>query len=92
MLDPEKFIVKTSMGPRYVVGVSSKLNKASLEPGTRVTLDPHTLTIMRILPREVNPIVHNMIVEGREEIPFSEIGGLATLIRDLRETIKLSFL
>ena len=34
MLNPEKFIVKTSMGPRYVVGVRSKLNKAMLKPGT----------------------------------------------------------
>jgi 26S proteasome regulatory subunit T4 len=38
MLDPEKFIVKASMGPRYVVGVRSKIDRDKLKPGTRVTL------------------------------------------------------
>ena len=78
MLNPEKFIVKTSMGPRYVVGVRSKLNRAMLKPGTRVTLDPTTMTIMRILPREVDPAVHNMQAEEVGDVPFTDVGGLST--------------
>jgi len=46
-------IVKASSGPRYVVCCRFKLDKASLTPGTRVTLDMTTLTIMRSLKREV---------------------------------------
>ncbi len=34
-----------------------------LKVGTRVALDIMTLTIMRILPRELDPVVHNMMVE-----------------------------
>ena len=89
MLTPEKFIVKASMGPRYVVGVRSKIEREKLKPGTRVTLDMTTLTVMRILPREVDPLVHNMVAEDPGEVPYSEVGGLTDQIRDLRETIEL---
>lgn len=53
-LDDDRFIVKASSGPRYVVGCRNKLDKAALKPGTRVSLDMTTLTIMRKLPREVS--------------------------------------
>jgi hypothetical protein len=46
-------IVKASSGPRYVVACRNKVDKSKLTPTTRVTLDMTTLTIMRILPREV---------------------------------------
>jgi 26S proteasome regulatory subunit T4 len=52
-LDSERFIVKASSGPRYVVGCRSKVDKEKLIAGTRVVLDMTTLTIMRTLPREV---------------------------------------
>lgn len=52
-LDSERFIVKASSGPRYVVGCRSKvaMNAMALKTGTRVALDMTTLTIMRPLPR-----------------------------------------
>lgn len=57
-LDDDRFIVKASSGPRYVVGCRNKLDKAALKPGTRVSLDMTTLTIMRKLPREVRSRVY----------------------------------
>jgi len=48
-------IIKASSGPRYVVNVRTKIDKKKLVPGTRVTLNMTTLTIMKILPREVYP-------------------------------------
>lgn len=78
-------IVKASSGPRYVVGCRTKLNKDELKPGTRVTLDMTTHTIMRILPREVDPIVYNMLNEDPGDVPYSSIGGLNEQIRELRE-------
>ncbi|KAJ2801937.1 26S proteasome subunit rpt4, partial [Coemansia helicoidea] len=62
-LDEERFIVKATTGPRYVVGCRKKVNKADLKQGTRVALDMTTLTIMRRLPREVDPLVYTMSVE-----------------------------
>ena len=88
-IDQEKYIVKASSGPRYVVGVKAKLERSKLEVGTRVTLDMTTLTIMRILPREVDPMVYNMLTEDPGNVDFSEIGGLGDQIRILRETIEL---
>lgn len=43
-----------------MVGCRSKVDKSKLTPNTRVALDVTTLTIMRILPREVDPVVFNM--------------------------------
>ena len=91
-LDDDRFIVKASSGPRYVVGCRSRLNKDKLKPGTRVALDMTTLTIMRILPREVDPTVFHMQStedEGEKKTSFADIGGLNEQIRELREVIEL---
>ena len=89
-LDAERFIVKASSGPRYVVGCRTRLNHEKLAPGTRVALDMTTLTIMRVLPREVDPTVFHM-QSGEEDggVSFSDIGGLNEQIRELREVIEL---
>ncbi|ODM97943.1 26S protease regulatory subunit 10B [Orchesella cincta] len=42
----DKFIVKATNGPRYVVGCRRQLDKTKLKSGTRVALDMTTLTIM----------------------------------------------
>lgn len=55
-MDDDRFIVKASSGPRYVVGCRTKLDKSKLTTGTRVALDMTTLTIMRPMPREVGAI------------------------------------
>ncbi len=88
-LDDERFIVKASSGPRYVVGCRSKVDRAKLKQGTRVALDMTTLTIMRMLPREVDPLVYNMSLEDPGQINFAGIGGLNDQIRELREVIEL---
>lgn len=85
-------IVKASSGPRYVVGCRTKLDKSKLTNGTRVTLDMTTLTIMRVLSREVDPVVHNMLETTGHGIDYSSIGGLSEQIRELRESIELPLL
>ena len=60
-----------------------------LVPGARVSLDMNTLTIMRILPREVDPNVYNMLTDDSGGISFADIGGLNDQIRELREVIEL---
>ncbi|KAH8359929.1 hypothetical protein KR093_009593 [Drosophila rubida] len=88
-LTPDNFIVKSANGPRYVVGCRRQLNKTKLKPGTRVALDITTLTIMRYLPREVDPLVYNMSHEDPGNVDYSAIGGLGDQIRELREVIEL---
>lgn len=82
-------IVKATNGPRYVVGCRRQLDKTKLKSGTRVALDMTTLTIMRYLPREVDPLVYNMSHEDPGEVTYSAIGGLSEQIRELREVIEL---
>jgi len=91
-LTEEKFIVKATNGPRYVVGCRRQLDKSKLKPGTRVALDMTTLTIMRHLPREVDPLVYNMSHEDPGDVQYSEVGGLSEQIRELREVIELPLL
>ncbi|RLV95417.1 26S protease subunit RPT4 [Spathaspora sp. JA1] len=88
-LDDERFIVKASSGPRYIVGCRNTIKKSNLKNGIRVSLDMTTLTIMRILPREVDPLVYNMTSFEPGEISFNGIGGLNEQIRELREVIEL---
>ncbi|GAB5586713.1 26S proteasome subunit rpt4 [Umbelopsis nana] len=88
-LDEERFIVKNTSGPRYVVGCRNRVDKDKLKQGTRVALDMTTLTIMRILPREVDPLVYNMSLEDPGSVSFAGIGGLGDQIRELREVIEL---
>ena len=64
---------------------SSQIDKTKLKQGSRVALDMTTLTIMRQLPREVDPLVHNMSTEDPGDISYSSVGGLGEQIRELRE-------
>uniref|UniRef100_A0A2K5Z253 AAA+ ATPase domain-containing protein n=1 Tax=Mandrillus leucophaeus TaxID=9568 RepID=A0A2K5Z253_MANLE len=72
-LTEEKFIVKATNGPRYVVGCRRQLDKSKLKPGTRV----------------VDPLVYNMSHEDPGNVSYSEIGGLSEQIWELREVIEL---
>ncbi|KAK9047115.1 hypothetical protein V6N11_052971 [Hibiscus sabdariffa] len=89
MLYDISVIVKASSGPRYVVGCRSKVDKEKLTSGARVVLDMTTLTIMRALPREVDPVVYNMLHEDPGNVSYSAVGGLSDQIRELRESIEL---
>lgn len=82
-------IVKASNGPRYIVGCRNSIKKELLKQGVRVALDMTTLTIMRILPREVDPLVYNMTTFEPGSLTFGGVGGLNEQIRELREVIEL---
>ena len=91
-LENSRYIVKASSGPRYVVGCRTRIDTRKLKPGTRVALDMTTLTIMRVLPREVDPTVFHMQAgteEGGGSVSYGDIGGLDEQIRELREVIEL---
>ena len=68
------------------------LEKSKLKPSACVALDMITLTIMRHLLREVDPLVYNMSHEDPGDVTYSGIGGLAEQIRELREVIELPLL
>jgi len=84
----EKYIVKSKHN-RYVVGCRSVLDRSKMKEGTRVSLDMTTLTIMKILEREVDPLVYKMTKEDPGNVDYSSVGGLSEEIRELREVIEL---
>lgn len=66
--------MEVSSGPRYVVGCGSKVDNEKLSAGTRVVLDMTTITIMRALPQEVDPVVY--LHEDPSNVSYSQVGGL----------------
>lgn len=48
-----------------------------------------TYTIMRTLPREVDPMVFNMSTEDPGNVSYTQIGGLGEQLREIREVIEL---
>ncbi|EDR21512.1 26S protease regulatory subunit S10B, putative [Entamoeba dispar SAW760] len=88
-LSEEKYIVKVSLGPHYVVGCRNSIDKKKITQGTRVALDVSTNTIMKILPREVHPGVYSMTVESPGKVKYEDIGGLRNQMREIREVIEL---
>lgn len=91
-LNEHKFIVKTSQGPKYIVGIKKEVSNAIKDGfdivGARVTLDVTTLTIMKVLPRKVDPAVFKMSKEDPGNIDWSEIGGLKQKIMELKEVVE----
>ncbi|CAA7042634.1 unnamed protein product [Microthlaspi erraticum] len=87
-IDKERYAVKGDDDAGYVVGCCSKIDKAKLISGTRVTLESETLTIMRILPPKVNPLVYNMLQQECGDVNYSDLGGLSKQIRDLKDWIE----
>ena len=71
------------------ISSTSTIKEETLKPGVRCTLDMTTHTIMRVLPREVDPNVYNMLNEDPGKVSWASIGGLNDQIRELRETIEL---
>ncbi|XP_010416428.1 PREDICTED: 26S protease regulatory subunit S10B homolog B-like [Camelina sativa] len=89
-LEKERFLVKGDDGGRYVVNCCSDEDQSKLVCGTRVTHEKKTLTIMRILPPMVNPLVYNMVHRDRgDAVSYSDLGGLSKQISDLRDYIEL---
>lgn len=89
-VDDERFIVKGASGARYLVGYKKSIKPDRLKIGVRVALDMTTLTIVKVLPREVDPQVYSMQqMDSDKPVSFQEIGGLQEQLRQLREVIEL---
>jgi len=65
------------------------INSEELKSGCRVALDMTTYTIMKILPREVDPLVYNMLNEDPGEVQYTSIGGLSEQLREIKEVVEL---
>lgn len=89
-VDDERLIVKSVSGARHLVGFKKTIKPERLKFGARVALEVTTLTIVKVLPREVDPQVYSMQYMGSEKnVSFQDIGGLQEQMRQMREVIEL---
>lgn len=88
-MDDDKYITKFSTGVRYVVNAKKAIDKSKLKVGARVTLDFTSLTIMNVLPKQLDPKIYRMMKEDPGNVQYAQIGGLQNQLRDLRETVEL---
>ncbi|AEF96368.1 proteasome-activating nucleotidase [Methanotorris igneus] len=84
-----KVIVKSSTGPHFLVNVSQFVNPDDLTPGTRVCLNQQTLSVVDVLPKEKDLRAMAMEVDERPKVSFSDIGGLAKQIQEIKEVVEL---
>lgn len=87
VLEEGKVIVRSSTGPRFVVGTSQFIEK-DLKPGTVVGLNQH-LAVVNILPSPKDPSVYGLEVIETSDIDYNDIGGLEKQTQELKETVEL---
>ena len=92
LVSDDKAIVKSSTGPQLMVSVSSKIDRGLLKPNVNVALNQRSFSIVDILPQSKDPSVQAMEIEEKPVIKYSDIGGLETQIKEIREIVELPLL
>ena len=88
-IDPSKIIIKSSSGPKFVVGACSNVDMKDLVPGALVACNQRNLSIMEVLPSTKDPEVCGMEVLDKTGVTYCEIGGLRDQINKIKETVEL---
>ena len=88
-IDSSKIIIKSSSGPKFVVGACDNVDIKDLTPGALVACNQRNLSIMEVLPSTKDPEVCGMEVLNRTGVTYCEIGGLRDQINKIKETVEL---
>jgi len=89
IIDDNHAIVSSAVGPEYYVNILSFVDKDQLEPGTTVLLHNKVLSVVGILGDDVDPLVNVMKVEKAPLENYSDVGGLAQQIQEVKEAVEL---
>ncbi len=89
VLENGKVVIKSSTGPRFIVGSSQFIDGADLQPGTRVALNQQTLAVVGVLSSPKDPTVYGMEIIESPSVDYGQIGGLKAQIQELKETVEL---
>lgn len=95
VVDENNIIVRTSLGPRYLVNKRPAIPASQLSPGTRVALALNTNTIMHVLPVATDPQVFKMaemadvVSGGQDKVDYDDIGGLKKELQLIKEIVEL---
>ena len=88
VLPNNRVVVKSSTGPDFVVTVSEYVPQEDLIPGSRVSLNKQTLSLMEVLPSPVDPVVSGAEIIDKPEVTYDDIGGLKQQMLELREAVE----
>ena len=89
ILEEGQVCIKSSSGPDFVVTISDKLDVNDLSPGDRVALHRQTLSVLNLLPSTKDPLVMGAEIDTKPIETYSDIGGLASQIEELRDIVEL---
>tara|TARA_B100000902_G_scaffold21934_2_gene26353 strand:+ start:5091 stop:6305 length:1215 start_codon:yes stop_codon:yes gene_type:complete len=84
-------IVRSSNGTVFLVSVNPRIESSLLVPGCRVALNQDTLSVIEILSDSWDPLVVTSEIIEKPTVSFNDIGGLKNQIKEIRETVELSF-
>ncbi len=88
LLPDRRVLIKHTNGNQFVVPALSSIYER-LEPGMRVALSQQNLTIVDVLPSEVDERVKAFEVIEKPGITFKDVGGLEKQIEELRDVVEL---
>ena len=88
----DRAIVKSSNGTVFLVTYNPRIKHADLFPGSRVTLNQDTLSIIEILNDGWDPLVAASEIIQKPDTKFSMLGGLDQQIKSIREAVEMPLL
>lgn len=89
IIDDKKMMVRSSTGPKFVVGYSQFINSSEAVPGAQVGMNQQSLAVVSVLPSAKDPFVHGMEMIESPDVDYSMIGGLDAQIEAIREVVEL---
>ncbi len=89
VVDPERVIVRSSAGPRFLVRTSNLIDPDTLKPGTRCSLNQQSLSIVDVLPQAYDSQIYGMELEESPQESYGDIGGLNAQIVEIKEAVEL---
>ena len=82
-------IVRSSNGTVFQVSVNSSIDRDLLKPGTRISMNQDTLTVIDILNDGWDPLVASREIIEKPDTMYEEIGGMEEQINQLKQAIEL---
>ncbi len=82
-------IVRSSNGTVFLVSVNSSIDRDLLKPGTRISMNQDTLTVIDILNDGWDPLVASSEIIEKPDTMYEEIGGMEEQIKQLKQSIEL---
>jgi proteasome-associated ATPase len=89
ILDDVRVVVIARADEESVLSRSDEMKDVHLRPGDYVRVDPKTRLILEKMER---PEVEELVLEEVPDVTYSQVGGLAEQIEQIRDTVELPYL